>query len=543
VVGEQPYVHEVGHCDRCGEVLEPLVSTQWWVRMAGLAEPGITTVEDGRIRFHPERYTDYYLSWMRRIRDWCISRQLWLGHAIPVSTCDNGHRFAWIEEPTACPECGSTALTADPDVLDTWFSSALWPFAIFGWPEDTEDLRRFYPTDVLGTAREIIFLWVARMIMMGIRFTGENPFSDVLINSTILADDGTRMSKSKGNGVDPLDMISKYGADAVRAWAAAVGTAGQDMRFDENRIAAYRTFANKLWNVTRLLVTRLGGENADSIPVQVQVAAEDLRVEDRWLLSKLAETVEGVEQAMEQFRFHDAIERIYHAVWDVYCDWYVELAKPRFGVDPAAGWTAITGLDVLLRLVHPFMPFVTEECAQRLPGPTPTLQQREWPRPSDWWSADGASGRALEDLTALATALRARRQEAGLPQRQPVEVTVREVASLPRSEVVRILEATPMLWAKVVDSPPDHATRLRVVAGSAEATIHLRSDLETSDRAQLEAQRERLTRRIEQVRGRLRTEGFMQKAPAAVVEGARTELAQLEDELSRVDRILSEVYA
>jgi valyl-tRNA synthetase len=543
VVGEWPYTHEVGHCDRCGEVLEPLVSEQWWVRMAELAAPALGAVEQGSIRFHPERYSGSYISWMRRIRDWCISRQLWLGHAIPVSTCAYGHRFAWVDEPSSCPECGSASLINDPDVLDTWFSSALWPFAIFGWPEDTADLRRFYPTRVLGTGRDIIFLWVARMIMMGLRFTGDIPFSDVLINSTIQAADGSRMSKSKGNGVDPLDMIASYGADAVRAWTAAVGTAGQDMRFDEKRIAAYRTFANKLWNVTRLLLVRLGGADAAVIAAAPEVAPADLRVEDRWLLSKLAETVEGVGSAMEQFRFHDAVERLYHAVWDVYCDWYVELAKPRLGSDAAAAWTAVTGLDVLLRLLHPFMPFVTEECAQHLPAAAATLQRRDWPRPPAWWSAADDAVEAVDELMTLAGALRARRQEARVPPRQVVEVTLGEGARLPASEVVRLLEATPTLWARVVDTASAHATPLRVVAGGTEATLHVAMAASASDRAQLEAQRDRVAGRIEQVRGKLRTPGFTEKAPAHVVEGARAELAELEDQLARVERILGEQAA
>ena len=215
MAGEEPYVHEVSHCDRCHHVIEPLVSEQWWVRMPTLAEPSIAAVERGDVAFHPERYRDQYLTWMRGIKDWCISRQIWLGHAIPVSRCGNGHRFAWVEPPRTCPSCGSDRLEHDPDVLDTWFSSALWPFAIFGWPEDTGDLRRFYPTQVLVTAREIIYLWVARMIMTGLRFTGQKPFDDVIITSTIMARDGTRMSKSRGNAVDPLDIIGRYGSDAV----------------------------------------------------------------------------------------------------------------------------------------------------------------------------------------------------------------------------------------------------------------------------------------------------------------------------------------
>ena len=291
LVKEEPYLHEVGHCDRCGTVLEPLVSEQWWVRMASLAAPGIGAVESGEITFHPARYTDVYLHWMRNIHDWCISRQIWLGHAIPVSTCANGHRFAWIDPPAECPECGDTSLTNDPDVLDTWFSSGLWPFAIFGWPEKTEDLEKFYPTDALVTGRDIIFLWVARMIMTGLKFTGRNPFSNVLITSTIQAVDGSRMSKSKGNTIDPLDLIDQYGADAVRAWAAAVSTSGQDMRFDADRIASYQRFANKLWQVTSgFLVAKVGGGSVADLDVHPPLP-ETLRPEDRWMLAELAAVV------------------------------------------------------------------------------------------------------------------------------------------------------------------------------------------------------------------------------------------------------------
>ncbi|HEY0410946.1 MAG TPA: class I tRNA ligase family protein, partial [Candidatus Dormibacteraeota bacterium] len=385
VVGEEEYVHSVGHCDRCKGVLEPLISEQWWVTMGPLAGPAIAAVEAGEVRFHPRRFGAVYLDWMRNIRDWCISRQLWLGHAIPVSTCATGHRFAWIEHPEACPECGSAELTDDPDVLDTWFSSALWPFAIFGWPDQTPDLRRFYPTDVLVTAREIIFLWVARMVMTGLRFAGAKPFSDVIINSTIMAGDGSRMSKSKGNVVDPLDMIERYGADAVRAWAGAVGTSGQDMRFDENRVAGYRLFANKLWNATRLLVTRLGdGEGIAEAP---EVDPATLHPEDRWILARVAETVTACDAAIAAYRFHEVMERLYELTWRGYCDWYVEMIKGRLGEDAdpasraAAAWTSVTVLATLLRLLHPFMPFVTEECAVRLPGAAPTLQHREWPAP------------------------------------------------------------------------------------------------------------------------------------------------------------------
>jgi len=422
VSGEEEYVHTVGHCDRCGRVIEPLISEQWWVSMPTLAAPAIAAAERGEITFHPQRYTDIYLQWMRNIRDWCISRQIWLGHAIPVSTCANGHRFAWVEPPTACPECGSTSLNADPDVLDTWFSSALWPFAIFGWPDDTEDLRRFYPTSVLVTARDIIFLWVARMIMTGLKFAGSKPFSQVLITSTIQAADGSRMHKSKGNVIDPLDMIERYGADAVRAWAVAVGTGGQDVRFDENRILSYQRFANKLWNLTRFLVGRLAPDG-DVIAAVPEAADGDLQPEDRWILGEVAQLVEDCDSALAAFRFHDAIERIYEVTWHSFADWYVEIIKRlRLGDDAppasraAATRTALTALDVILRLLHPFMPFVSEECAQHLPERADTLQHRRWPsRDSLAGAAGDDARREVTQVIELVQRIRAARQERGVP--------------------------------------------------------------------------------------------------------------------------------
>ncbi|MBO0708818.1 MAG: valine--tRNA ligase, partial [Candidatus Dormibacteraeota bacterium] len=255
--GERPYTHEVGHCDRCGTVLEPLVSEQWWLRMKDLAARSLESSARGEVRWHPERFLRTYEDWLRGVRDWCISRQLWLGHRIPVYTCGDGHRFASVEEPAVCATCRSADLTQDPDVLDTWFSSALWPFATLGWPEDTPDLRKFYPTSVNTTAREILPLWVARMIFSGLEFMGRVPFGDVMIHATILATDGRRMSKSLGTGVDPRELIRTYGADALRAWASQVIMTGQDVRYDESRIEGYRRFSNKLWNATKLVTQRL----------------------------------------------------------------------------------------------------------------------------------------------------------------------------------------------------------------------------------------------------------------------------------------------
>ncbi|HXA30534.1 MAG TPA: valine--tRNA ligase [Candidatus Angelobacter sp.] len=547
VVKEEEYVHDVGHCDRCGEVLEPLISEQWWVSMKPLAAPAIEANEQGRVRFHPRRFNDVYLSWMRNIRDWCISRQIWLGHSIPVSICANGHRFAWIEPPTQCEVCGNAQLTSDPDVLDTWFSSALWPFAIFGWPDDTDDLRRFYPTDVLGTAREIIFLWVARMVMTGLRFMDSEPFYDVIINSTILAVDGSRMSKSKGNAIDPVTMTERYGADAVRAWAGAVGTSGQDVRFDEDRIASYQRFANKLWNVTRFLVTRLG-DGGDVIRAPREVPQEDLAAEDRWLLARLAETVDACNSGIEQYRFHDAMERLYDTTWHGFCDWYVEMSKTRLrdGADPrsrdAAAWTATTALDVLLRLLHPFMPFITEECAQRLPGAAPTLQRRDWPAVPEWWR-DGATQKAREAVDVvleLVQSLRAARQEAGVPaasrERQPLVIDAN--GHLQRGEVARLVESLAP-FSVVSEAPPD-MTAVRVVAGTAHATLFLDTAARADDTARLRKQLGDVATRIEQLQQKLANPGFTERAPSHVVEGARNQLDEARAEQARLRGLLGE---
>jgi len=528
VVKEEEYVHEVGHCDRCGQVLEPLISAQWWVRMRELSGPAITAAEAGDTAFHPRRYTVVYLAWMRNIRDWCISRQLWLGHAIPVSTCANGHSFAWIDPPTVCPTCGDTTLDKDPDVLDTWFSSALWPFAIFGWPEQTDDLRRFYPTDVCVTARDIIFLWVARMIFTGLRFTGQTPFADVIITSTVQAADGTRMSKSKGNVVDPLLMIEEHGADAVRAWAAAVGTGGQDVRFNKDRIESYQRFANKIWNATRFLVTRLDDGSGHMSAPDPEPAVDDLRPEDRWMLSQVAETVEAVDEALRTYRFHEAMERLYDVTWHTFCDGYVEMIKPRLRDDApepsrqAAAHTAITTLDVLLRLLHPFMPFITEECAQRLPNPAVTLQRRDWPKVAPGWR-DGLAGRhraAVDELLQLVQRVRALRDESGVPrgERHRLQLSGGDPA-VAGEERVRLLTA--LVPVDVVNGEFDGGVTL--VAGALEARYHL--VVGERERARAERRLGELTDTIDRLDAQLATEGFTRGARPEVVADVRRRLA------------------
>jgi valyl-tRNA synthetase len=538
LVKEEPYLHEVGHCDRCGTVLEPLVSEQWWVSMKSLAAPGIGAAESGEITFHPARYTDVYLHWMRNIKDWCISRQIWLGHAIPVSTCANGHRFAWVDPPDQCEECGNTALTNDPDVLDTWFSSGLWPFAIFGWPEHTPDLERFYPTDVLATDRGIIFLWVARMIMTGLKFTGRTPFTDVLITSTIQASDGSRMSKSKGNVIDPLDLIDKHGADAVRAWAAAVGTSGQDMRFDEDRISSYQRFANKLWQVTNgFMLAKVGNGAVADLDVHPP-KPETLRPEDRWMLAELAAVVRECDAGFTAFRFHDAVERLYDTTWHSFCDWYVEMIKLRLADAAdhesrrAAVWTAVVTLDTLLRLLHPFMPFITEECAQLLPNAAPTLQQRAWPEVDALWTSDetAAAHHEIAEAIELVQRIRALGNAQHVPRgaRDRIRVVVRAADGKGvNKQIVRLIGG--LVPAAVVEGHERGGTPVVVVSGRLHAEVVIADT--AADASATTRQIGLLEATVARLETQLANPEFVAGAPARVVDESRRRLQEAVDQL------------
>jgi len=376
LVKEEPYTHEVGHCDRCDTVIEPLISDQWWLRMDKMRDKALAASEAGKVRWHPERYERTYLDWLHGLHDWNIGRQLWLGHRVPVYYCANGHRTVAVERPTECAECGNGQLTQDTDVLDTWFSSALWPFATLGWPDQTEDLRAFYPNDMNSTAREIINLWVSRMIMTGLEFMGDVPFFDVAIHCQVQAADGRRMSKSLGTGVDPRRLISRYGADAVRAWAASVAMSSQDVRFDESRVEGYKRFCNKLWNATRLVLRDLGEGPLPTMPEPDELEL----IEDRWMASRLASAQREVTDGIEGFAFQDSMAAAYGSVWHEFCDWWLEASKERLRAkDKTAQAVALFCLDNLLRLLHPFMPFVTEELWSRLPGERDFIMRAPWP--------------------------------------------------------------------------------------------------------------------------------------------------------------------
>ncbi len=381
----ETYRHSVGHCERSGTRIQPLVSLQWWCAMDELAKPALEAIESGRVRFHPPVHGRVALDWLRVIRPWNLSRQLWWGHQLPIWYCPDGHVTCAESEPEACAACGSQQLERDPDVLDTWFSSALWPFATLGWPDDTPELRAFYPGDVDSTAREIIFLWVSRMVMAGLELLGDIPFHDVIIHSTVLASDGRRMSKSLGNGIDPIDLIDEHGADATRYGLLKMSST-QDVRFSTGPIEEGRKLANKLWNASRLLLTAGGDE----------VGARPSSLEERWILARIDATRAGVEADLAAYDFAHAVDRLYHLTFDDFCDWYLESIKPRLD-EPDVRATAFAALERLLKLLHPVLPHVTEEIWSYLPARESRLIAASWPAADPSFAAEaGALARVQE---------------------------------------------------------------------------------------------------------------------------------------------------
>ena len=394
----EPHVHAVAHCQRCDTVLEPYLSEQWFVKIKPLAEPALQAVKDVRIRFHPEKWTGVYTHWMENIRDWCISRQLWWGHRIPVYYCDScGGMTVSRTAPEKCAKCNSVDIRQDEDVLDTWFSSWLWPFSTLGWPEKTKELEYYYPTDTLVTGPDIIFFWVARMIMAGMWFCGDVPFRDVYIHGIIRDAKGRRMSKSLGTGVDPLEMVEKYSADAVRFSIIMLSSEGQDVRFDESKIELGRNFSNKIWNAQRFLMMNLAEGDRDNLlglmetvdGTSKQASLETWALEDRWILSRLHKTIKRVTSCLDDFRLNDAVSSIYHFFWHEYCDWYLEMIKPRLygkrdGKDRALAIALIVLRDAM-RLLHPFIPFITEEIWQRIPARNRpvSIAVDAWPQPNE----------------------------------------------------------------------------------------------------------------------------------------------------------------
>jgi len=530
----EPHRLALGRCSRCDTVIEPALSWQWFVRMAPLAAPALEAARRGQVKFFPARWKKVYLNWLENIRDWCISRQLWWGHRIPV-WYRGEEMVVSLESPPG------EGWRQDEDVLDTWFSSWLWPFAILGWPEETEDLRRYYPNSLMVTGSDIIFFWVARMIMAGIEFRGELPFPHVYFTSILRDAEGRKMSKSLGNSPDPLAIMEKYGADAVRFTMIYLTPTGQDLLFDERRLETGKFFANKIWNAARLVTLRLGDEDL----AKVRESQLQLTLADRWILSRLANAIKDITRNFKTYRFNEAANALYHFAWNDYCDWYLEMAKSRWSdeAEPAdrrtARWVAWKVLDGILRLAHPFMPFVTEEIWQALPHDGDCLATAAWPKARKAWF-DAEVEREVAFLQEIVVAVRNPRVEAGLPPGKRVPVTVRGTAA--QLDLVERLSAQIAPLAKIETLTVARDGARPAVAASAmvqgaEVFLPLEGlvDLD-EERAKLAREADRLLGDLEMVKKKLRNQDFLTKARPDVVEKEKTRLAQLEETLEKLRR-------
>ena len=532
--------HNVGVCYRCGTDVEPMTSTQWFVKMKPLAQPAIEAVRKGDIRFVPSRFENTYFNWMENVRDWCISRQLWWGHRIPAFYCDTcGKMFVSREDLTVCPDCGAP-VRQDEDVLDTWFSSALWPFSTLGWPEKTDDLAYFYPTSTLVTGYDIIFFWVARMIFSGLEHMGQKPFSDVLIHGLVRDAQGRKMSKSLGNGVDPLEIIKLYGADALRFTLITGNSPGNDTRFSADKVEAARNFANKIWNASRFVLMNLEVEDTALPPLS------QLEPEDKWILSKMNRLVEEVTENLESYDLGVALSKLYDFFWDSFCDWYIELCKARlFAEDdnPQAKLTAQSVLAhvlfVALRLLHPFMPFITEELYLSLPHEKTSIMFESWPKPDDAlrFSADEAD---MEKIMGAINAIRARRSEMNVPPSRRAALFIETKEHDLFAAGIPFFQRLAGISEVSFEQPP--ADVVTIVTDGARLFIPLGDLVDFgAELARLQNEKKKLHKEIERAGSKLNNPGFLAKAPAEVVEEEKTKLEKFTAMLEKVDESIAKL--
>ena len=531
--------HAVGHCYRCQTIVEPTLSLQWFVRMKPLAEPAIEAVKDGRIRIIPKGWEKTYFEWMYNIKDWCISRQIWWGHRIPAWLCASCGNYTVSREDTveACGECASGDLTQETDVLDTWFSSALWPFSTMGWPDSTDELRLFYPTSVLVTGFDIIFFWVARMIMMGLKFMGEVPFHDVYIHALIRDERGEKMSKSKGNVIDPLDMMGRYGTDAMRFTLAALAAHGRDIKLSERVIAGYRNFANKLWNATRFVLMHLNDFEPEA-PVE-----EPSELADRWILSRLNRLVITTREALGTYKVNEACQAIYQFVWHEFCDWYLELVKPRLAAGGATRRVAqehlVRVLDTTVRLLHPFMPYLTEEIWQHLPGTDGPAMLARFPTASET-AIDPDAEADMAVLIEVVAAIRNVRGEMNLKPRRTVDVSIRpaeeSAAALYREHAGSITDLA-RVGTLTVDpeaSKPEGAA-VSIVDGAEIYVVLAEAVGVAEERKRLEKELNKVRRERTMVETKLAKEDYLTKAPEAIVAKDKGRHAALVEKEARLE--------
>ena len=546
LVKTEPYSHNVGTCYRCHNDVEPLISAQWFVKMKPLAEEAIRVVKDGTIKFVPERFSKTYLNWMENVHDWCISRQLWWGHQIPAWYCDEcGHINVSREDPTKCEKCGCTHLTRDEDVLDTWFSSGLWPFSTLGWPDlDSEDLKYWYPTTDMVTGYDIIFFWVARMVVSGMEQMKKEPFKTVFIHGLVRDDKGRKMSKSLGNGIDPLEMAEKYGADALRFNLITGNSPGNDMRFYVEKCEAMRNFANKIWNASRYVLMNLTVEET-GLP-----DASDLEIEDKWALTKLNTLIKEVTENMDAYELGVASAKVYDFIWDTYCDWYIELTKARlYGENEksklAAQKVLVYVLDQFLRLLHPFMPFITEEIWQAIPHEGKFLMLADWPKYDESLNF-GAEAAHMESVMNAIRSIRNRRAEMNVPPSKKSTLYVvsdkGEIFRQGEGFICRLAYADKVIICE--NDPEGHENMVCVVTNDAKLYIPLEELIDfEKELARLEKEKANCLKQIAMFEGKLSNEAFVSRAPEKVVaeqreklEKNRALLAQLEESEKRLRR-------
>ena len=540
-----PHSHNVGSCYRCGTTVEPITSNQWFVKMEPLAEPALEVVKNGTVKFVPERFSKTYTNWMENVHDWCISRQLWWGHRIPAFYCDKcGEMVVSKEDVTVCHKCGG-AMRQENDVLDTWFSSALWPFSTMGWPEKTEELAKYYPTSALVTGYDIIFFWVARMIFSGLEHMGKEPFSTVFIHGLVRDAQGRKMSKSLGNGIDPLEIIEKYGADALRYALATGNSPGNDMRFSDEKIEAARNFANKLWNASRFVRMNL---TIDEIKLP---EADKLASEDKWILNEFNKLAASVTESLDKYEVGIALSEIYDFTWDVFCDWYIELCKARLNDKDNEGNAVAQNvlafvLTGILKLLHPFMPFITEEIYQALPHTDESIMISEYPSFNSEFVFESDAEKMNRVITAI-KAIRARRNEMNVPpsRKAKVYIATRYTDSFNDITAVfftRLASASEVEIGESFDDVLSADDAVRIVTDSATVFLPIADIVDTEkERARLEAEQKKLLGEIERIEKKLSNEGFVAKAPTAVVDGEKIKLAKYRENLGGVIAALAKL--
>ena len=543
-----PHNHSVGTHDRCHATVEPMIKPQWFVKMDEMAKAAIKTLEDGNLKFVPERFDKTYLHWLENIRDWCISRQLWWGHRIPAYYCDEcGETVVAREMPEKCPKCGCTHLHQDEDTLDTWFSSALWPFSTLGWPDKTPELEYFYPTDVLVTGYDIIFFWVIRMVFSALEQTGKTPFHHVLIHGLVRDSQGRKMSKSLGNGIDPLEVIDKYGADALRLTLMTGNAPGNDMRFYWERVESSRNFANKIWNASRFVLMNLEGKDVTEPEIG------SLCAEDKWILSRLNNVIKEVTDNMEKYELGIAVQKIYDFLWDELCDWYIEIAKVRLWKaeeDPKAAnealWTLRTALTQGLKLLHPFMPFITEEIYCTLLPEEESIMISDWPVYKDEWNSPEAE-LAIGSFQEVVRGIRNTRTSMNVPQNRKTHLIIvgKDAAICQMYENSKKSFAN-LAFAKEIHVQQDKTgigeDAVSVVVSNAVVYMPL-EDLVDKEKEleRLTKEQERLTKEIARCEGMLNNPNFVNKAPAAKVDAEKEKLAKYKEMKEKVETQLEQL--